>query len=149
MTTDNLHTEDIQDHPVTNMKNQSRTKLIENLKSGFNSFLLFSTSFIFGFCMTVLFHEFGHVLMNKIYGVPFIIYYHPFGRSAVVSSLSDAGLSDLQILSVYITGPLFDIFCSTLIASFFWTVRKQKYIPILMWNSLSLFGQGIGLMLDS
>ena len=113
------------------------------------SFLFFSASFIFGYCLTVFFHEFGHALTNQIFGCTnFTLYLHPFGKSAVESHDNYSFLPIYQQALIFIMGPMFDILCSTLIALPMWRTYKQKYLPFMMWNGLSFLGQGIGIMMD-
>ena len=113
------------------------------------SFLFFSASFIFGYCLTVFFHEFGHALFNRIFGCTnFTLFLHPFGKSAVESHDTYSILPIYQQALIFIMGPMFDILCSTLIAFPMWRTYKQKYLPFMMWNGLSFLGQGIGIMMD-
>jgi hypothetical protein len=122
----------------------------DNSTAILKGFLFFTASFIFGYCLTVLFHEFGHALIHNIFGLSnFTVFYHPFGISAVVSQDNISLLPTVQVFLTYLMGPLFDIICSTLIALPMWRARKQKYLPFMMWNGLSFLGQGIGIMMDA
>ncbi|WP_371806053.1 hypothetical protein [Candidatus Lokiarchaeum ossiferum] len=113
------------------------------------SFLFFSISFIFGYCLTIIFHEYGHALLNQMFGkTEFTLFYSPFGKSAVETRDDYSSLSITQQTLIYAMGPLFDIICSTLIAFPMWRTYKQKYLPFLMWNGLSFMGQGIGILMD-
>jgi hypothetical protein len=116
----------------------------------FKSFLFFSLAFIFGYCLTVIFHELGHALFNEIFGLSnYTVFYHPFGKSAVESHDIQSTLPAIQRILIYAMGPLFDIICSSIIAFPMWRSQKSKYLPFMMWNALSFLGQGIGIMMDA
>ena len=102
--------------------------------------LIFLGSYFFSVCLTVLIHETGHALAFLLFGYPDInLMVTPFYGGTT----SSAGLDMNNAAFILAAGPVFDLFCASIIIVSLWHKRNTKLLPLLMYSGTAFLLEGI------
>ncbi len=109
------------------------------------SMLLVFGAYTFSYCLGLIFHETGHALAYTIVGVTDIeIHVHPFALS-----YCSHGYRPQEVLPFTGSmGPLFNVFCATIVSLSLWRIRNPKLLPLLMWAGTAYIAEGVAMFID-
>lgn len=105
-----------------------------------SAMLVFLGSYFFAVCLTVLIHETGHALALLLFGYPDInLMATPFYGGTT----SSAGLDMNNAAYILAAGPIFDLFCASIITVSLWSKRSVKLLPLLMYGGTAFLLEGV------
>jgi hypothetical protein len=112
--------------------------------------VLFCGASLFAYLFAVAVHETGHYLASTILGVserrivlhPFDLSYNTYG-----GDLSQAFGTPLRRAFGGASGPLLNMLLGVGISLLLWRKRSPKWLPILMWGSIALLQESVGMIM--
>jgi hypothetical protein len=112
--------------------------------STLKSILLVLGAYTFSYCLGLTFHETGHAIALSIIGASDIqIFVHPFA----LSHCSSAPINSEFMPFTGSMGPLFNIFCSTIVTLVVWRKRNTKLLPLLMCAGTAFMAEGVAIFM--
>ncbi|MFX1321724.1 MAG: hypothetical protein ACFFAQ_08770 [Promethearchaeota archaeon] len=114
--------------------------------SALKSMLLMLGAYTFSYCLGLTIHETGHALAYLIVGgiSDIEIHVNPFTESHV--SCSYVPIKFFPFTGAM--GPLFNLFCSSIITLVLWRKRNPKLLPLLMLAGTNFIVEGVGILID-
>jgi hypothetical protein len=112
--------------------------------------VFFGGASLFAYLFAVAVHEIGHYLANIILGVPEKgIVLHPFDLSYNIygGDLSQAFGTPLRRAFSGASGPLLNMLLGVVVSLLLWRKRSPKWLPILMWGSIALLQESVGMIM--
>lgn len=105
-----------------------------------SAMFIFLGSYFFSVCLTVLIHETGHALALLIFRYPDIkLVVTPFYGNTT----SSMPLSMNNAAFIIAAGPIFDLFCASIITISLWHKRNPKLLPLLMYGGTAFLLEGV------
>lgn len=114
------------------------------------SFLLIAGAYTFAFCVSLIFHEYGHATIQWLGGLPGTqIHLHPFDMSYVTrdESVWFAPGSVLEPIHA-IAGSGLNMLLALLIFLTVWRFRTPYLLPVLILPGTSFLMEGVGMIVD-
>ena len=111
--------------------------------------LLMGASF-FAYLIGLVVHESGHYVASLIQGVPEPgIVLHPFDQSHnnYGGDISQALGTPLRLALNGAVGPVFNVLLGVAVSLLLWRRRSSRWLPFLMWGSLALLVEGVGMII--